>query len=147
MAKFFRRRSTSTALAPRVVVVRSPGRARRLARRAAPHIARHGRRIGRGAVKALPTTSIALAGLVVGYIQAKGYLDKLPQIGGSKVFTLGIAGYLATRFVKNPHVRTAGVAALAAAAVDFGRVQGGGTSGIEEVDGDGGGGSGSGQGY
>lgn len=144
---FRRKRSTSTALAPRVVVVRAPGRARRLARRAAPHVGRFARRAGHAGKKAMPTTSIALAGLAVGYIQAKGYLDKLPQIAGSKVVTLGIAGYLATRFMKNPHLRTAGVAALAAAAVDFGRVQGGGTSGFEDVNGDGGGGDGSGHGY
>lgn len=118
-----------------------------MVRRAAPHVARIGRRAGRGAVKAIPSVSIALAGAAVGYIQGKGYLDKLPQIGGSKVITLGLAGYLATRFSKNPHLRTAGIAALAAAAVDFGRVQAGGTSGFEDVEGDGGGGDGSGSGY
>jgi hypothetical protein len=90
---------------------------------------------------------VALGALVVGYLQGKGFLDKLPQIGGSKVITLGVAGYAATRFMKNPHLRNAGLAALAAAAFDFGRVQGGATSGFDDGTGDAGGGSSSGQGY
>jgi hypothetical protein len=142
--------ASSTALARPVIVQvpsRAPSRARRVARRAAAgvrHVARRGAHHGK---KALPTMSIAIGGAVVGYLQGKGYLDKLPQIGGSKVITLGLAGWAATRFVKNPWVRTAGVAALAAAAVDFGRVQGGGTSGFEDVQGDAGGGPFGGQGY
>jgi hypothetical protein len=91
---------------------------------------------------------VGLGALVVGYLQAKGFLDKLPQIGGSRVITLGIAGYAATRFVKNPSIRQAGLAALAAAAFDFGRVQAGETSGFEDaMSGDAGGGPGSGAGY
>lgn len=80
----------------------------------------------------MPTVGIALGGAVVGYLQGSGRLDSLPEIGGSKMVTLGLAGYAATRFVRNPHVRAAGLAALAAAAFDFGRVQGGGgTHGAE----------------
>jgi hypothetical protein len=75
---------------------------------------------------------IALGGVAVGYLQAQGWLDKIPTIGGSKMMTLGLVGYAATRFVRNNHVRMAGFAALAAAAVDFGRVQGGGTSGWDD---------------
>jgi hypothetical protein len=89
---------------------------------------------------------IALGGLAVGYLDGKGFLDKLPQIGGSKIVTLGLAGYAATRFFKNQHIRQAGLAALAAAAFDFGRVQGGGTSGFD-VSGDAGSGQGGGSGY
>ena len=64
------------------------------------------------------------------------------------MLTLGIAGYAATRFFKNPSVRQAGLAALAAACFDFGKVQAGGTSGFEDgMQGDGGGGPMSGQGY
>lgn len=79
---------------------------------------------------------VAVGALVVGYAQGKGFLDRLPQIGGSKVLTLGLAGYAATRFFKNPSVRQAGLAALAAACFDFGRVQAGGTSGFEDGTGD-----------
>ena len=91
--------------------------------------------------------TMALTSAAVGYIQGKGYLDKLPQIGGSRVVTLGLAGWAATRFIKNPTVRTAGLCAMVAAAFDFGRVQAGGTSGFEEVNGDAGGGPFAGQGY
>lgn len=131
-------RHRSVALAPRPVVVvapRAPGRVRRAARRVGGAVRRGARRVRHHGTKALPTMTIAVGGMVVGYLQGKGFLDKLPQIGGSKVLTLGLAGWAATRFIKNPHVRTAGLAALAAAAVDFGRVQAGGTSGFEDVQG------------
>jgi len=98
-----------------------------------------GRRAAHAGKKALPTVGVALGAAVVGYAQGKGFLDKLPAIGGSKVIALGIAGYLATRFTSNPHVRAAGLAAIALAAADFGRVQGGGVSGIDETSGDNGG--------
>jgi hypothetical protein len=108
----------------------------RVARRARPHVKR-----------ALPTMGVTVGALVVGYASGKGFLDRLPQIGGSKVLTLGLAGYAATRFFKNPSIRQAGLAALAAAAFDFGRVQAGGVSGFEDVSGDGGSGQGGGSGY
>lgn len=131
--------SRSTALAPRPFVIsvpaRSPSRARRVARHVGGGIRRGARHVRHHAGKAMPTMAVALGGLAVGYLQGKGFLDKLPQIGGSKVLTLGLAGWAATRFIKNPTIRTAGLAALAAAAVDFGRVQGGGTSGFEDVQG------------
>lgn len=69
---------------------------------------------------------IALGGAVVGWAGAKGYLAKLPQIGGSRMTSLGIAGWIAMRFFKNRYVKAAGLAAVATAAFDFGRVQGGG---------------------
>lgn len=127
-----------TALArPNVIVVNSGPKRRggfsRRRARAVGRVARRGaRRIGKAA---LPVTAIALGGVVVGYAQSQGLLDKLPAIGGSKMLTLGLAGFAATRFIRNQHVRMAGLAALAAAAVDFGRVQGGGTSGFEDDDG------------
>ena len=136
MAKFLARR-------PQVIVMKAPSRARRFARRAAPHV----RRVGRHAVRSLPTVGIAVGALAVGYAQGKGMLDKLPQIGGSKVITLGLAGYLATRFVRNPMIKQAGLAALAAAAFDLGRTQATGTSGLDDTFGDGGAGPESGQGY
>lgn len=138
----------STALArPSVIVMRPPGRIRRAARRAAPHVRRFGRGARHVGKKVLPTTGVALGALVVGYLDGKGFLDRLPQLGGSKVITLGVGGYALTRFVKNPMIRQAGLAALAAAAFDFGRVQGGKVSGFEDVNGDAGAGPHSGQGY
>lgn len=143
------KRRHNLALAPRsgpVIVLPSPrrsGRGRRVARaagRGVRHVARHGKR-------ELPAVSVMLGAAVVGYLQGKGFMDKLPQIGGSKVLTLGLAGYAAQRFIKNQHVRTAGIAAMAAAAFDFGRVQAGGVSGFEDVSGDAGAGPHSGQGY
>ncbi len=94
------------------------------------------RRAGHVAAKSLPTTGVALGAAAVGYATGKGYLDRLPAIGGSRVFTLGLIGFAATRFVKNPHVRNAGLAALAAAAFDFGRAQATGVSGIDDGTGD-----------
>lgn len=108
-----------------VVVVSAPraparrSRARALVARAG----RGARRVGRVAHKALPTTSVAVGGLVVGYLDGSGYLDKLPAIQGSRAITLGLVGYAATRFFKNHNVRAAGLAALGAAAVELGRTQ------------------------
>lgn len=65
-----------------------------------------------------------MGGLVVGWLDSKGYLNKIPTIGNSRALTLGIAGYAVTRFVKHPFAQTAGLAALAAAAFDFGKVHG-----------------------
>lgn len=133
--------------APRapVIVMRAPARRRigAAVRRGAGYVRRHG---GRHARAALPIAGVAVGAVVMGYAQSKGLLDKLPQIGGSRVLTLGLVGYAATRFSKNPAIRQAGLAALAAAAFDFGRVQGGSTSGFEDGAGDAGGGAWSGQG-
>ena len=76
---------------------------------------------------------LTVGGLAVGYLNQKGFLAKLPAIGGSRMISVGLAGYALTRFSKNPTIRMAGVAALVVAAADFGRVQGGGTSGIDEA--------------
>jgi hypothetical protein len=122
-------KSRSLAFAPRPIIVAMPRRAGRV-RRAGARAVRYARRAGGHARRALPTVGIAAGGAVMGYLQGAGHLDFLPAIGGSKMVTLGIAGYAATRMSRNSHIRTAGIAALAAAAFDFGRVQGGGgTSG------------------
>src|SRR5262252_1309194 len=94
---------------PPVIVVqppRAPAR-RRIAhafRRAAPHA----RRAAHHAKRALPVAGVAIGAVAMGYAQSKGLLDKLPQIGGSKVLTLGAIGYAATRFSKNHMIRNAG---------------------------------------
>lgn len=139
---------TALAHRPQIVVALPPrrGRVRRAARRAGAVVVRAARRAAPHAKRSLPTVGVTLGAAVVGWLDAKGYLDKLPQIGGSKTITLMLAGYAATRFIKNRHVRDAGLAALAAGAFDFGRVQGGGTSGFADVA-DAGGGPHSGQGY
>jgi hypothetical protein len=123
MAKFSRSLAVS-----RPIIVQMPRRAGRL-RRAGSRAVRVIRRGGSAARRSLPTVGIALGGAVVGYLQGSGRLDFLPEVGGSRMVTLGLAGYAATRFVRNPHVRAAGLACLAASAFDFGRVQGGGTHG------------------
>jgi hypothetical protein len=80
----------------------------------------------------LPVVGYALTGAAVGYAESKGYLKRLPQIGGSPALTLALAGYALTRFTKNPWFRQAGVAAIIVGGFDFGRQQGsGGVSGLE----------------
>lgn len=74
------------------------------------------------------TVPIAIGGAGVGWLGAKGYLAKLPAIGGSRMTTLGLAGWAAMRFTRNKWLKAAGLAAVATAAFDFGRVQGGGAA-------------------
>lgn len=66
---------------------------------------------------------IALGGAVVGYAGGKGWLSKLPSIGGSRMFTLGIAGWAAMKFSRNRYIKAAGLAAVGAAAFHFGLQQ------------------------
>lgn len=131
----------SRALArPNIIVVGGPrrGGVRRAARRVGGLARRGARRVGRAARGHLPTTAIALGGAIAGYVDGRGMLSFLPAIGGSRMLTLGIAGYAATRLSRNATIRNAGVAAMAAAAFDFGRRQAGGSSGWESDGGDGG---------
>lgn len=83
---------------------------------------------------------IAVGAAAVGYLEAKGMFKKLPTIGGSQALTIALVGYAATRFVRNPTIRMAGLAAVAAGAFDFGRVHGGGVSGFGDEGGAGHGG-------
>lgn len=80
-----------------------------------------------GAVPALVLGSSA----ALGYLQAKGHLNKLPTIGGSRAMTLAIAGFALTRFTKNPMLRTFGSAAMIVGAFDMGSKAGGGKSALE----------------
>ncbi len=124
-----------TAMIPRPTVViaipRRRGRIRRAGRAVGRRVRHYSRRAAGHAVKALPSF---VGGAAIGYGMSKGWLDKLPVIGGSKVVSLGIAGWLATRWSRNQYIRTAGFAAMTVAGYDWGRVQGGGTSGIDPND-------------
>lgn len=128
--------------APRAPIVitmpRRSGRVRRVAGRAVHHVRRGGRAIGRG-MKKFPTIPVAIGGLVVGYADGKGFLDKLPPIAGSRMVTIGLVGFAATRFVKNASVRAAGLAALAAAAYAVGNAQAKGATSGDGGAGEGGG--------
>lgn len=134
--------SALTRFAPRPVIItmprRSGGRIRRAASRVG-HVARRGARaVGRHARRSVAPISIVAGGLAVGYADGKGYLDKLPPIAGSRMVTLGIAGFALVRYVRNPMFKAAGYAMLGAASYAVGNAQAkGGTSGDG---GDGGGG-------
>lgn len=106
--------------APSVIVMpaRRRSSARRIVRVAGRAVRRHGKR-------ALPTVAVAIGGIVVGYLDGRGTFDDIPTFGGmTHMTTIGLAGYLATRFTSDSRVRAAGLAALAAAAFDWGREQG-----------------------
>jgi len=123
------RHTTALATRPNVVVVRSGGGGgrRRSGGTRTVVVRRAARRIGRGAARhGLPMTGLALGGALVGYAQSSGWFDALPELGGSKMLALGVAGYLATRMTHNKYVREAGAAAVAVAAFEFGREHGGG---------------------
>lgn len=76
-----------------------------------------------------------LGALALGYAQAKGHLDKLPKLAGSVSVTMAVAGYFGATKVRTPWLRDVAFAALVAGAFDFGRVQGGGTSGLDDASG------------
>lgn len=108
--------------APAPVVVMAPsrgGKIRRAARRAGGVARRAGRRAGGIARShAVPAIPMAIGGAIAGALDAKGLFAKLPAIGGSRALTLALAGYAATRFVKNQTVRNVGLAAIAVGAFD-----------------------------
>lgn len=104
-----------------VVVVAPRGRGR--IRRAASRVGGLARRAGRGAGRVakhhgVPAMGMALGGAVAGILDAKGILNRLPALGGSRALTLAAAGYAATRFSKNNTVRMIGLAAIAVGAFD-----------------------------
>jgi hypothetical protein len=77
---------------------------------------------------------LLLGGAAAGWAEQKGYFKKLPQVGGSAAISLVIAGYATQRFLGGKHraFKAAGLAMMVAGAFDFGRVQAGGTSGLDE---------------
>lgn len=117
-----------TRFAPRPIIVNVPRRSGRL-RRAGARVVRVARSAGRHGRKALPSIGVAIGGLVVGYADGKGFLAQLPPIAGSRMITIGLAGFALTRFSRNQSLRAAGLAALGAAAYAVGKAQAGGTTG------------------
>lgn len=127
----------SHALATRQpVVVFAPPRRRSVGRRRAARVVRVvAKRVGRRAVKSLPLTSVGLGAAALGYAKSQGWLDKIPEVMGSKLTGLGVAGFLAVKYAtRYPEVRAAGYAAVAVAAFDIGNTKGGGTSGWDDGD-------------
>jgi hypothetical protein len=95
------------------------------------------RRAVHAARAAGPTGAMVLGALALGYGQSKGWLNKLPTVGGSRSLTIGLAGYAVTRLVRNPTARMVGTVAVIVGAFDYGRIQGGGKSSLEgDVEGD-----------
>jgi len=120
--------------ATRAIVVQMPRR-RSAARRYARKAGRKTRRVARagyGYAKAgAAPFGVLLASGAVGYAQAKGFLNKIPTVGGSRALTMGIAGYVLTRLSSNKTARTVGNVAMIIGAFDFGSKQGGGKSALE----------------
>lgn len=108
----FKSASAPVAMAPR----RGRGRVRRAAVGGLRRVARGGRTVARE--HAVPAMGMAIGGAIAGALDAKGIFNKLPAIAGSRALTLALAGYAATRFVKNNTVRMAGLAAIAVGAFD-----------------------------
>ena len=77
---------------------------------------------------------LLLGGVAAGWAKQKGYFNKLPQVGGSAAFTLAALGYGLSKYGKHKFLKAGGYALLAVGAFDFGKVQAGGTSGLDEHD-------------
>jgi hypothetical protein len=108
---------------------------RSVARRRVTVIAkRAGRRARRVVREGAVPTSMLLGSAGLGYAQAKGWLNKIPTIGGSRALSIGVAGYAVTRLTTNPTARMVGKVAMLVGAFDFGSKQGGGKSALEGDD-------------
>jgi hypothetical protein len=117
---------------PATIVV-APRRGR--VRRAAHAVGGAVRRGARRAAPALPIFGTLAAAAGLGYLEAQQKLKFVPTVLGSRAATFGIAGFIATRFFRNPTIRMVGAAAAISGAFDIGRVKGGGVSGFEDHDG------------
>ena len=112
---------------------RSGGRLRRKAR-SSGRVRRAGRRAAGAARSAAVPAAVLASSAALGYAQAKGWLNKIPTIGGSRAATLAVAGFAVTRFTRNTHMRHLGHSAMIVGAFDFGSKMGGGKSGLEGDD-------------
>jgi hypothetical protein len=80
-------------------------------------------------------------GAALGFAEGKGWLNKVPAIGGSRALPIAAVGFAATKVSRNPTVRLAGACMAVVGAFDWARSQGG-THGIFGVDGGAGAGGG-----
>lgn len=134
MAKKRRAVAVATRAAPTQIVVTQPRRAVSRRRQTVAVARRVGRRAaGAARANALPI-GVLLGAAGIGWAQAKGYLNKIPTIGGSRATTLAIAGFALTRLTSNKTARQLGSTAMIIGAFDFGSKQGGGKSALEGDD-------------
>jgi hypothetical protein len=135
-----RRGSSSTALVRRsgggsnpVVIVSQPSSPRRRSlsragRAVGRRIGHHARRGATAAARVAYEEKTALAAVggagLVGYLDAAGMLDFIPNLGLGRVPELAIGTYLAGRFFKKDQLRKAGIGLAAAAAFNFGAEEG-----------------------
>jgi len=119
MAK--KRRASKAPTATKQIIIASAPRspARRAGSRAVAVVRRSGAAVRRLAKDATP--AVVAGGAVIGYLDGSGKLDTLPEIMGSRMITLGLIGYAARKFSKNPQVKAAGMAAMTVASFDLGR--------------------------
>lgn len=126
-------RSTALARRPTIIVMprRRFGRIRRAGRRAVGFArrVRHSRH-----APSVSSVALVLGAVALGYAQQKGHLAKLPKVAGSVGASLVVAGYIATKYGNHRFLKTVGTAAMAVGGFGFGRVQAGGTDGLDEVD-------------
>jgi len=119
-----------TALATRAPVIvampaprRGAGKVRRYAGKARHALKRGGTALARGAwEEKLAMSSIVGAG-AVGYLDAAGHLDFVPDLGLGRTPTLAIGLYFAGRAFRSQKLRHAGLGLAAAAAFAFGADQ------------------------
>jgi len=118
-----------------VIVLQAPKKRSIARRRRAPgRLRRAGRRAAVGARSAAIPSAVLASSAALGYMQAKGWLNKIPTIGGSRAATLAVAGFAVTRLTKNHHLRLLGNTAMIVGAFDFGSKMGGGKSSLEGDD-------------
>jgi hypothetical protein len=111
-----------------------PSRARRVARRVGGVARKVGRKARHVAAKHGASGAVLMGAAGLGYAQAKGYLNKIPTVGGSRALTLALAGYALTRLSSNATARQIGSTAMVIGAFDWGAKQGGGKSALEGAD-------------
>lgn len=122
------------------IIVAAPARRAPVTRRArAGAVARRAARRGVAVARASAVPAGTMLGAAaLGYAQAKGMLNRIPTIGGSRALTIAIAGYALTRMSSNRTARDLGRTAMIIGAFDWGSKQGGGKSSLEgdDLDGD-----------
>jgi hypothetical protein len=76
--------------------------------------------------------TLIIGALAVGYAKQKGYLAKLPKLGGMPAAaSVAAAGWALNKYAHNRTLKAAGVVGMIVGAFDFAVQQAGGTSGLE----------------